>query len=489
SEDNGRSWLNLTGFNNRSIVGGGFTSLAVSPVNPEEISAANQFGVWRSVDGGLSWRGVNDELPNLMARRLLSRWVVVLADSTLVGFEAGGWMPLPGTDPESVLHSHFTTKTGQQVSAVGQGPGIAYLGTADGKLFSSRDSGASWSEALRTPGAGIDRIWVDAERPESALAAAGARLLRTVNGGGFWEDVTGALPAAQIHGVTADRSAGVVYLATDRGVFSGSVSLNDAGPSASDWKIISRDLPAAIAWDVRLNPDNTLTVALDGYGVFETQSPHRTRNIRVVNAADMSERPAAPGSLISVLGANVSQGRSGTLGYPVIAANAQSSQLQVPFEAAAGLSQIALEGAGNRWTVPVTVRDASPAIFVDSEGAPLLLDASSGLVLDPGVAVRAGSVVQILATGLGKVTPDWTTGVPAPLDSPPVVKGTVSAWLDGTPVQVTRATLAPGYVGYYVVELQIPSLVNRGSSELRILMNGEESNRVKLYLEPDRALQ
>jgi uncharacterized protein (TIGR03437 family) len=64
----------------------------------------------------------------------------------------------------------------------------------------------------------------------------------------------------------------------------------------------------------------------------------------------------------------------------------------------------------------------------------------------------------------------------------------VTAYLDGTPVQVTRATLAPGYVGYYVVELQIPSIVNRGTSELRILMNGEESNRVKLYLEPDRAL-
>jgi uncharacterized protein (TIGR03437 family) len=150
--------------------------------------------------------------------------------------------------------------------------------------------------------------------------------------------------------------------------------------------------------------------------------------------------------------------------------------------------QVALEGASGRWTVPLTVHEAAPAIFVDAEGAPLLLDSASGLVVDPGVAVHAGSLIQILATGLGKVTPDWTTGTPAPLDSPPSVRGTVTAYLDGTPVQVTRATLAPGYVGYYVVELQIPSIVNRGTSELRILMNGEESNRVKLYLEPDRAL-
>ena len=53
SDDNGRSWLNLTGYNSQSVVGNGFTSLAVSPANASEITAANQAGVWRSLDGGL----------------------------------------------------------------------------------------------------------------------------------------------------------------------------------------------------------------------------------------------------------------------------------------------------------------------------------------------------------------------------------------------------------------------------------------------------
>jgi uncharacterized protein (TIGR03437 family) len=97
--------------------------------------------------------------------------------------------------------------------------------------------------------------------------------------------------------------------------------------------------------------------------------------------------------------------------------------------------------------------------------------------------------VQILATGLGKVTPAWPTGVPAPVDAPPAVSGTITAFLDGSPIEVTRAVLAPDYVGYYVVDLQIPAIVNRGASELRIVMNGEESNRVKLYLEPNPPAQ
>ena len=107
--------------------------------------------------------------------------------------------------------------------------------------------------------------------------------------------------------------------------------------------------------------------------------------------------------------------------------------------------------------------------------------------MDPSAAIRASSTIQLLTTGLGKVTPDWPTGLAAPFDTPPSVRGTVTAYLDGTPVEVTRATLAPGYVGYYIVELRIPAILNRGASELRLSMNGEESNRVRLYLEPELA--
>ena len=40
---------------------------------------------------------------------------------------------------------------------------------------------------------------------------------------------------------------------------------------------VSGHLPIAAAWDVRLNIDSTLTVLMDGYGVFETPAPHRAQ--------------------------------------------------------------------------------------------------------------------------------------------------------------------------------------------------------------------
>jgi uncharacterized protein (TIGR03437 family) len=478
SDDSGRTWINLTGFNNRSIVGDGFTSLAIAPGAPQEIAAANRFGIWRSLDGGLSWHSLNDDLPNLMVRTLIDSRTMGLADGAVEAVQSGLWTPAETTDSEAALRARFSATAAAAAGAT------VYTGEADGRLLASHDSGATWTEA-RIASESISRIRVDADRPDSALAAAGTHLYRTVNGGLFWDEVTGSLPAAAIHGIAADRSAGVVYVATDRGVFSSRISLNDASPATSAWNLVTRDLPFAPAWDVRLNSDNTLSVALDGYGVFETAAPHRTQNVRIVSGADLSDRPAAPGSLISVLGAKVDSVANRDASYPVLASSDRSSQVQVPFEATAGTFSLSLKGATDTWTVPLTVQNTAPAIFVDADGAPLLVDAPSGLVLDPKLAVGAGSSVGLLATGLGKVIPDWPTGVPAPADQPPVVAGTVTAFLDGRPIEVTRAVLAPGYVGYYMVELQIPTIVNRGVSELRIVMNGAESNRVKISLEPN----
>lgn len=309
SDDSGRTWLNITGFNGRSVIGDGFTRLAISPRNPLEIATANRFGVWRSLDGGLSWTSVNEELPNLMVRKIIDHRIVALADGSLQSVSAGTWTAQAGNDPEILLRTRAAAAIHADVSAAVAGGNAAYAGTTDGRLFASR-GGAAWNEAPRIAATSITRIWMDAERTDVALAAAGAHLYRTVNGGLFWDEVTGSLQAGQIHGIAADRSASVAYVATDRGIFTASISLNDAGAAAIRWQAVARELPAAPAWDVRLNVDNSLTVALDGYGVFEGQAPHHTRNVRVVSGADLSDRPAAPGSLISVLGAKVASVRN-----------------------------------------------------------------------------------------------------------------------------------------------------------------------------------
>jgi uncharacterized protein (TIGR03437 family) len=111
------------------------------------------------------------------------------------------------------------------------------------------------------------------------------------------------------------------------------------------------------------------------------------------------------------------------------------------------------------------------------------MDAVSSVLLDAGNPAHAGSRIQVLATGLGQVKPDWPTGLAAPLNDPPRVVAAVHAYLDGSPVEVRQASLAPGYVGFYLVEIQLPRIADTGPAELYIEAEGQPSNRVRLYVE------
>jgi uncharacterized protein (TIGR03437 family) len=227
-----------------------------------------------------------------------------------------------------------------------------------------------------------------------------------------------------------------------------------------------------------------LYIALDGYGVYAAAAPHRQRRLQIVNAADFSTRAAAPGSLLSVIGGRVDAARGGSLDYPVLAASDTQSQIQVPFEAVGPQVPLALQTANGRVTMGVQVQPVSPAILVSREGVPTLFDADSGLLLDARNPAHSNGRMQIMATGLGKVRPEWPTGLAAPLENPPAVAASVRAYLDGTPLQVTQATLAPGYIGFYLIEVQLPSVVNLGTAELHIAGDGQESNHVQIVLEP-----
>jgi uncharacterized protein (TIGR03437 family) len=95
-----------------------------------------------------------------------------------------------------------------------------------------------------------------------------------------------------------------------------------------------------------------------------------------------------------------------------------------------------------------------------------------------------GQRLQVMVNGLGKVRPDWPTGVTAPEENTPVVVAKVQAYLDLSEVPVARATLAPGYVGMYLVEVQLPVVANYGAMEFHVAADGQESNQVQIVIVP-----
>ena len=505
SDDGGMSWTDLVSFRGQPVIGGGLHDLAVSPRNPDEIAVANEYGVWRSADGGLSWTGLNQSLPNLSIRRILtapggSRGVRVL----LAGLGPAEWAPgdkhawRPLVDPQAELQEKLrvqqaTTVLGAPIAAVASGGSFAYAGAVDGRIWVSTDQGLTWQPSPKPESGPVENIYVDSQDPRLVVVAlgrgtgaAGARfphVLRSTNGGAFWEDLTANLPDAAVHAVATDRASGILYAASDRGLYMTRASLLSAAPVT--WTDLSGGLADAPVTDVALNAaGNQLYVALDGYGVYAARAPHVLSDLRVFNAADYSTRPAAPGSLLSILGGRIQSAQAGAFNAPVLAASDSESQIQVPFEVQGPSVPLALDAATGRFTASLPLKDVSPAIFVDPDGTPLLLDGDSGVMLDAMHPAKSGSRLQILASGLGKVRPEWPTGLAAPLDNPPQVVAPIRVYLGDIPLEVTRAILAPGYIGFYLVEAQMPDIVNAGPSELRMEAEGQQSNWVRVYVEP-----
>ena len=510
SDNGGASWENLTAFRGWSIVGEDLADLAVSPANQDDIAVAGGSGVFRSLDGGKSWSGLNRGLANLPPERLLSLPTgdqgVRLAlrdgtrDGSVVEWEPGqkrAWRPVDNTEVtgETTQRKALSSQLGAPVTATASAGDFIYAGMADGRFNVSADGGATWRPFAFDGSGPVERFWIDPEDPRVALAvlgtaprdplpaAAPVHVARTGNGGIFWDALTANLPDTGAHGIAADRATGAVYAATDSGVFMTYIELAGSG-SAQPWTALP-GLPQAPAMDVKLDAQgNQLWAALDGFGVYEAMAPHRLRDPRVVSSADLTARAAAPGSLVTVLGARVQTARADGSPAPVLDASGAASQIQIPFDASGASLSLAVDAASGSTTLPaVPIEAAAPAIFVEQDGSPLLFDAASGAMLDATMPAHPGARVQILATGLGRVKPDWPAGLPGPVENPPEVAAAVTAYLDQEPVQVTRAVLAP-YIGYYLVEIEIPAVVNAGPAALRLEANGQSSNPVRIYIEP-----
>jgi len=391
--------------------------------------------------------------------------------------------------------------TGIRVTAIAIAGDWVYAGMQSGEIRVSADRGRTWRVFAPRGAGAVERFWTDPRDPRVALAALGrapddpfqtsrpVHVLHTMNGGAFWDDITANLPNVDAHGVAADRASGALYVATDRGVFMTYADLGGLG-AAQAWAPLP-GLPDAATrdvavMDVKLDAQaNQLWAAVDGYGVYSTLAPHRLHDPKVVSAADLIARAVAPGSLVSILGTRVDAVRTNDLAAPVLAATATESQVQIPFDVQGSMLSLDASLAGATLKLPsLPLAAAVPVIFVSRDGSPMLLDADKGVMLDAMNTAHSGTRIQILATGLGRVTPEWAAGVPAPMENSPHVAGTVHAYLDRAPVEVTRAELAPGYIGFYLVEISVPRIANYGPAELYLDVDGAASNRVRVYIEP-----
>jgi uncharacterized protein (TIGR03437 family) len=245
----------------------------------------------------------------------------------------------------------------------------------------------------------------------------------------------------------------------------------------------------------------------DAGTIFRLTIPHTAPSVAangVLNAASFTA-PVAPGSIVSLFGTfaipmpvsansypppTVLSGLSVQFGSaplaPLFYASQSQLNAQIPWELA-GQSKAALTvsqygQSSTSQTVPLA--PYAPAIFVmdqaTQEGA--ILDIDYKLV-GPSNPTTAGAYIQLYCTGLGPVTNQPATGAPALADPLSWTTATPTVSIGGIPATPIFSGLAPGDVGLYQVNVQVPAGLAKGSAvPVAISLSGVASNTVTMAI-------
>jgi uncharacterized protein (TIGR03437 family) len=215
-----------------------------------------------------------------------------------------------------------------------------------------------------------------------------------------------------------------------------------------------------------------------------SSAPPSPAIITVINSASLSGGPVAPGERVvltgSVLGPN-SKVLFGDVAAPVISSTFSSAQVVVPYEISGQAAAQVTITTDDVTSVPFAVQIApsAPGIFTVSgtgQGQAIAFG-ENGLPNSPENPTPGGSILSILCTGAGLISPSVATGVPIPTTTPSPVLS-VTATVRGLPAVVDQAYSIPGTIGQFVVDLRVPDGVAQDDNAAVLIMVGNAMTQV-----------
>ncbi|HXE74301.1 MAG TPA: S8 family serine peptidase [Candidatus Xenobia bacterium] len=237
----------------------------------------------------------------------------------------------------------------------------------------------------------------------------------------------------------------------------------------------------------------------------------------VVNAASFSSAAVAPGSIVAVFGSNLATSAATasavplptTLGgatmkfgssqsVPKFFAAPLQANIQIPWELAGQANASLIDTVAGVPSAPeiVPLASFSPGLFALNQagtGQGAILIANSATFAAPTGSIpgaqsrpaqRGVDFLEIYWTGGGAVTNQPSTGAAASADPLSATTTTPQVTIGGVPATVLFSGLAPGFVGLYVVTLQVPAGSPTGEAVPVVLtIGGISSNTVTIAVE------
>jgi uncharacterized protein (TIGR03437 family) len=442
------------------------THIAVSPIDSATAYvtfsgfSTTEGHIFKTSDSGASWTDISGNLPNLPVNDLV-------VDSDI--------------------------------------PGTLYIGTDAGVMVNT-DAGAAWT----TLGNGLPRVVV-----ESLVLHRASRTLRAATHGRSMWDILVPLPSKSIQPTitllspnTANAGGAGFSISVTGANFATGTVLRWNGSSRPTNIVDSTHLTAQISV-----PDIAFVgrVAVDafspsgGVGVsnavnFNVGPAPATSATAFVNSA--SSGGVAPGSLASLYGTNLAGPSEvadaappwpGSLGGSSVIVGGVNAPLyfvspgqmifQVPYYNISGpvATDLTVTQGMLSTTVTVTVRPFAPGLYTTNSrgtGQASAVIAGTGSIVAPSGAfpgsrpAKKGEFVSLYGTGLGAVSHEPKLGNPSPASPLAGTIATPTVTIGGVEANVNFSGLAPGYVGLYQVNIQIPDAAPSGDAVPVILSIG-----------------
>ena len=240
--------------------------MAVNPLLSTTIYAATGTGVFRSIDGGVSWSGANTGLTVTDVRSIA---IDPASASTLyVGTATAGiFKSIDGGGNWNAANIGLTASDVRALAIDPLTPATVYAGTATGGVFKSVDGGGSWNAAnsgLVT--SDIRALAVDPLTPSTIYAGTAALgVFKSVDGGGSWNAANSGLTASDLRALVVDPLTPANIYA---GTASGGVFKSENGGGV--WSAVNAGLAALAVQALALDPaqSSTAYAGTDTAGVF-----------------------------------------------------------------------------------------------------------------------------------------------------------------------------------------------------------------------------
>jgi len=235
-----------------------------------------------------------------------------------------------------------------------------------------------------------------------------------------------------------------------------------------------------------------------------TNTPVIRSGAVVHGASQRADVPIAPGSLVTLYGANLSERTTGVnplplpsesegtevlLGgqaLPILFASPTQINAQLPFSLPSNAVLQVVVRRREQISVPeaFVVAASQPGIFTKNQrgtGQGIVVRSDQITLAEPGTPARPGEAVVIYGTGLGPVSQALNAGAPSPGNPLAVTLSEVTVSAGGKAAQVIFAGLTPGFAGLYQVNAILAADTPTGDAvPLVVWVDGHDSNVVDI---------